>query len=161
VSRHAGEVLISREPFDSPTAQDLIAQAQQEYIVRYGGPDQTLVDPAEFAPPRGEFLILRAEGAAQACGGWRGHLLPGAARPDAELKRMFVAAPARRRGLARVLLAELEESARTRGYARMILETGDRQPEAVALYVTAGYTRIPNFGYYQDEPGCTCYGKPL
>ena len=45
------------EPYDGPTAQILIAEVQQEYVVRYGGPDTTPVDVREFAPPRGRFLV--------------------------------------------------------------------------------------------------------
>ena len=89
------------------------------------------------------------------CAGWRRH---GA---DAELKRMFIAKAARGRGLGRRLLATIEDSAREAGCQRLILETGDRQPEAVALYESAGYVRIEDFGYYADHEGVLSFAKPL
>ena len=89
------------------------------------------------------------------CAGWRRH---GA---DAELKRMFIAKAARGRGLGRRLLATIEDSAREAGCQRLILETGDRQPEAVALYESAGYVRIEDFGYYADHEGVLSFAKSL
>jgi ribosomal protein S18 acetylase RimI-like enzyme len=58
---------------------------------------------------------------------------------------MYVAPSARRRGVARTLLAALEDAARDRGYAFVRLDTGPRQQHAVALYASAGYTEIANF----------------
>src|SRR4051812_28315273 len=48
---------LREEPFDGSSARILTAQVQQEYVVRYGGPDSTPVDTTEFAPPRGRFLV--------------------------------------------------------------------------------------------------------
>jgi GNAT superfamily N-acetyltransferase len=141
--------------YDHPDAAALIAEVQQEYQVRYGGPDATVVDPAEFAPPCGLFLVGYRRAAPVACGGWR------ARGADAEAKRMFVARPARRAGLARAILAELERTALAAGHRRMILETGRAQPEAVALYQSAGYTPVPAFGHYADSPGSVHLGKLL
>jgi GNAT superfamily N-acetyltransferase len=89
------------------------------------------------------------------CAGWRRH------GDDAELKRMFTATAARGRGLGRRMLATIEESAREAGYKRVILETGDRQPEAVRLYESAGYVRIDDFGYYAGMDGVLSFGKVL
>lgn len=74
---------------------------------------------------------------------------------------MYTAPAARGRGVARAVLAAVEHSARDQGRKRMILECGDKQPEAIAMYTSAGYERIPNFGFYQDAPGCLSYGRPL
>jgi GNAT superfamily N-acetyltransferase len=141
--------------YDHPDAVRLIAEVQQEYVVRYGGEDRTPVDPSEFTPPRGLFLVGYLGEEPVACGGWRSH---GA---DAELKRMFVAPAARRGGLGRALLAELERTAAAAGHDRMILETGSRQPEAVALYRSAGYRDIPAFGYYAGASLSIHLGKVL
>jgi GNAT superfamily N-acetyltransferase len=78
-----------------------------------------------------------------------------------ELKRMYVASDARGRGIAAQLLAGLEAWAHERGAATMILETGPNQPEAVALYEKAGYTRIARFGPYVQMPTSICMAKPL
>lgn len=141
--------------YDHPDAVRLIDEVQQEYKVRYGGPDTTPVDPAQFAPPRGAFLVGYLDQAPVACGGWRGH------ETDAEVKRMYVSRAVRRTGIARALLAELESTALAAGYRRMILEAGSEQPEAVALYYSAGYADIPAFGHYAVSPRSIHLGKPL
>lgn len=143
-------------PYDDPVAAALIEAVQQVYVARYGGRDATPVEPAEFAPPRGLFLVGRLHGEPIACGGWR-IVEPGLA----ELKRMYVASGFRGRGLSRILLAALEDSARRAGVHRLRLETGHRQPEAIRLYETSGYSRIDKFGVYRHDPGSTCFGKSL
>jgi GNAT superfamily N-acetyltransferase len=148
-------VRIEAVSYDHPEAARLVAEVQQEYVTRYGGEDQTPVDLAEFAPPRGLFLIGYDGTAVVACGGWRTH------DTDAEIKRMYVARAARRRGLARLMLAELERTARAAGHHRVILETGSKQPEAVALYRSAGYAQIPAFGHYAGSPQSMHLGKVL
>jgi GNAT superfamily N-acetyltransferase len=141
--------------YDHPEAARLIAEVQQEYVERYGGEDSTPIGRADFTPPGGLFLVGYDGTAAVACGGWR------ARGTDAEIKRMYVARTARRRGLARVMLAELKRTARASGHHRVILETGTEQPEAIALYRSAGYTQIPAFGYYACAAGSMHFGKRL
>ncbi|WP_106178415.1 GNAT family N-acetyltransferase [Prauserella shujinwangii] len=150
--------------FDDPDARKLIDAVQQEYVRRYGDPDVTPVDPAEFAPPNGLFLLGYVDGAPVASGGWRAHdgdeepeFRPG----DAELKRMYVVDAMRGRGLARAMLAELERTAKDAGRTRLVLETGTRQPEAIALYRSSGYTDIPKFGVYRHTPESICLAKEL
>ncbi|WP_040421436.1 GNAT family N-acetyltransferase [Actinopolymorpha alba] len=151
-------------PYDHPDAEALIEDLQQEYVHRYGGRDTTPVDPAEFAPPGGIFVIgYDDDGKPLGCGGWRTHdgsdpdLLPG----DVELKRMYVAPRARGQGHSRALLAELERTAAVAGLCRMVLHTGTQQPEALALYASSGYTPIPGFGHYRDAPDGRYFSKPL
>jgi len=143
--------------YHDPDAAKLIAEVQQEYVSRYGGEDDTPVDPAEFAPPAGLFVVGYFGDVPVACGGWRAHDTPEPyfADGDAEVKRMYVVASARGRGFARLVLAELERTAAERGRLRMVLETGTAQPEAIALYTSAGYAPIPKFGQYR------CYGRML
>jgi ribosomal protein S18 acetylase RimI-like enzyme len=74
---------------------------------------------------------------------------------------MYTSPAARGRGVARRLLAAVEDSARECGRQRLILETGDRQPEAIGLYKSAGYERIEDFGYYRHEPGVLSFGRTL
>ena len=144
--------------YDDPVAAALIEEIQATYVLRYGGADRTPVQPEEFAPPNGLFLVGRLDGVPMSCGGWR--LVPGATGL-AEIKRMYVAEAYRRRGLARVVLAELEATARAAGITRIRLETGHRQPDAMALYESSGYVRIDNFGIYREHPGSTCFAKDL
>jgi GNAT superfamily N-acetyltransferase len=144
------------EPYDGPVAQQLINAVQLEYVQRYGGPDETPVDPAEFAPPQGLFMVGYLDGQAVATGGLRAH-----SDGEVEIKRMYVVPHARGRGLSRQMLAALEERARGLGASRIVLETGDRQPEAISLYESSGYERIPGFGHYADYPTSYSFAKKL
>jgi GNAT superfamily N-acetyltransferase len=142
-------------PYTHPDVAALIEEIQRDLAVRYGGPDETPVTPADFAPPRGLFLVAYLDGAPAGCGGWRSR------GTDAELKRLYTVPAARRTGVARAVLAELERTARAAGHTRLILETGTRQPEAIALYSAAGYTEVPPFGHYADSPESVYLGKTL
>jgi len=147
---------------DHPDVQKLIDEVQQEYVHRYGGKDATPVDVSEFAAPRGTFVVGYLDGVAVACGGWRAHEPgPEFAAGDAELKRMYVVPAVRGQGLSRVLLAELERRAIAAGRRRLVLETGTRQPEAIALYLSSGYTEIPRFGLHRCSPRSRCFAKVL
>jgi GNAT superfamily N-acetyltransferase len=147
---------LREEPYDGPTAQQLIGEVQQEYVVRYGAPDTTPVEPTEFAPPDGRFVIGYVDTVAAAMGGVR--RLDG---DTAEIKRMYVAPEFRGRGFSRVVLAHLESLARELGATRVLLETGQKQPEAMRLYETSGYDVVPGFGHYRCEPDSVSYGKTL
>ena len=142
--------------YADPVAQHLIERVQQEYVVRYGGRDAAVVDPAEFSPPAGLFLVAEVDGVPAGCGGWRVHA-PGVA----ELKRMYVEPAFRRHGLARRLLAALESTAAAAGHRHLLLNSGGRQPEALALYAQAGYTPVPGYGVYAEERGAIFLGKDL
>jgi GNAT superfamily N-acetyltransferase len=151
--------------FDHPDAVRLTEEVQAVYRERYGGEDATPMDPREFAPPRGLFLVgYGGDGAAVACGGWRvrgGPEDPSLPPGDAEVKRMYVRTAYRGRGYARAVLAELERTAAAAGRRRIVLETGTLQPEAIGLYASAGYEPIPPFGAYRDSPHSRYYAKPL
>lgn len=151
--------------FDHPDAVELNAQVQAEYAVRYDDDgDATPLDPSMFEPPAGLYLIAYDErDHPVATGGWRtqDENEEGYRDGDAELKRMYVRAELRGRGLARRLLAALEEDARAAGRTRMVLETGTKQPEAVALYTSSGYEPCAKFGYYRFHELSLCFAKPL
>ncbi len=78
-----------------------------------------------------------------------------------EIKRMFVLPGYRGQGIASQVLAELEKWAAELSYAGCILETGIKQPEAMALYRKNGYHRIPNYGQYADVQNSVCFEKIL
>ena len=146
-------------------AQLLIDEVQQEYVVRYGGPDGTPVDRDEFSPPNGHFIILYKADHPVAMGGWRfseeSRATLGYPERVVELKRMYVIPAGRGRGHARTVLAHLEQTAAAAGAGRMVLETGSAQPEAVALYRSCGYVDVPAFGHYADSPQSIHLGKRL
>lgn len=155
---------IRRTRYDAPDAVRLNDLVQAEYVARYGDGDLTLMDAAHFEPPQGLYLLVYdAGGTPVASGGWRAQDASpeGFGDGDAEIKRMFVVPDARGRGLARRLLAELEASAASAGRTRMVLETGLKQPEAIALYESSGYAPVPRFGYYRDHELSVCMGKSL
>jgi GNAT superfamily N-acetyltransferase len=150
-------------PTTHPDAESLIEAVQEEYVVRYGGRDHTPMDVAELAPPTGAFFVGYVDGLPVMTGAWRFRRdvsRLGSARA-AEVKRMYVAPSARRQGLARRMLTHLETTARQAGADVMILETGTAQPEAMALYVAAGYEPVEPFGHYAWSPRNRCYGRPL
>jgi len=143
--------------YDGADAQLLTDEVQAIYKQRYGGEGDTApVDTSEFDGANGRFFMVYVDGEPAAMGGWRWH-----GQDDGEIKRMFVREAYQRRGLARVILSELERTAAEAGVKRLILETGTAQPEAIALYRSAGYEDIPAFGFYADEPLSVHLGKKL
>jgi putative acetyltransferase len=76
-----------------------------------------------------------------------------------EIKRMYVAPERRNKGLASKILAELESWALELNYAKCILETGIRQPDAIALYKKNGYHQIPNWVQYKGVENSVCFEK--
>jgi GNAT superfamily N-acetyltransferase len=143
-------------PYDDPLAQYLVEQVQQEYVERYGGRDAAVVDPAEFSPPVGAFFVAEVDGVPAGCGAWRA-LRSG----EAEIKRVYVEPQFRRQGLAQLVVAALEEGAARAGHRSIVLNTGQQQPEALALYGRLGYSPVPGYGPYACAPGAVFLGKAL
>lgn len=128
---------------DDPLAELLLAELAVEYAARYGG----TVDgvgrwlrgyPAdEFEAPDGGMLVGLLDGVPVTGGAFRQF-----DDDTAELKRIWTDGRHRRKGFGKLLLAELEVAISARGYLRVYLTTGDRQPEAEALYFAAGYRKL-------------------
>jgi putative acetyltransferase len=78
-----------------------------------------------------------------------------------EVKRMWVPENKRGQGIATGVLKELEKWAAALNYEKCILETGKRQPEAIALYEKNNYKIIPNFGKYNNVENSVCFEKKL
>jgi GNAT superfamily N-acetyltransferase len=157
------DVRIERLPITHRDAQLLVEEVQQEYVVRYGGRDHTPMVESDLAPPTGAFYVGYLDDRPVITGAWRFRddvQRLGSSRP-AEVKRMYVAPVARRRGLARLMVSRLEADARAAGAEVMIMETGTAQPEAMALYLAAGYEPIEPFGHYRHSPLNRCYGRRL
>jgi GNAT superfamily N-acetyltransferase len=153
-----GELAIRRVELSSHEAAALISALNAELRERYpeDGATHFRLDAHEVASGNGVFLIAELAGETIACGAVR-RIEPGVA----EIKRMYVAPGARGRGFARTLLARLETEARALGARRIVLETGNRQPEALALYRRAGYGVIEAYGEYTHSPLSVCMGKEL
>ncbi|CDZ53886.1 GNAT family N-acetyltransferase [Neorhizobium galegae] len=132
-------------PLD-PLAKPLIDELTFEYDSRYGAfydaegatKEMNRYAPDAFAPPHGNFLLLLRDGEAIAGGAFIKHADEG----TVEFKRVWTHSAHRRQGLARKVLVELEEQAVRQGYSRVYLTTGFRQPEAVGLYLTNGYSAL-------------------
>jgi len=127
---------------DDALAQPLLAELAVEYAQRYESTPPTVLawlkdTTDEFAPPDGGMLIGLLDGRPVTGGGFRRY------DPEtAELKRIWTDSAYRRRGYAMALLAELEAEIAARGYRKVYLMTGNRQPEAEELYQATGYTRL-------------------
>ncbi|WP_375479955.1 GNAT family N-acetyltransferase [uncultured Jatrophihabitans sp.] len=143
-------------PYDDADVRAMEAEVQEHYVQLYGGPDGAAIDAAQFSPPAGLFLVGLLDGEPVAMGGWR-RLADG----SAEIKRMYVRGVARRRGLARALLAELEGAACATGIRHMVLNTGPQQPAAIAMYEAAGYRPTAAFGHYACQTGALFYRRDL
>jgi GNAT superfamily N-acetyltransferase len=129
---------------------------RDEIAALYGGlnldgPQMPKAGPQELGPPDGTFVVGFERDVAVCCGGIK--RLPDGA---CEVKKMFVAAAARGRGVARALLVELEQQARDRGYAVARLDTGPRQTRAQRMYERAGYVPIENFN---GNPVASFFGE--
>jgi len=162
------ELRIERVPYAHPDAQLLVEEVQAEYVRRYGGRDDTPIDPAAFDPPLGAFFVgyLVVPGDVElpvATGAWRmrSDVEALGSRRTAEGKRMYVVGSARRGGHARAMLAHMERTAAEAGAEVMILETGVPQPEGIALYESSGYQRIPGFGHYAWAEDNRCFARRL
>lgn len=153
-------------PYGHPDVVALTVAVQAHYRQLYGGTgDQSPVEVADFEAPTGHFVVGYLEDLPVAMGGWR-RLGERAGLPSAraaEIKRMYVAPPARGRGRSRMILRELENSARAAGLDWLVLETGLPQLSAVELYRSSGYIEVDGtpYGHYLDSPDSVHLGKPL
>lgn len=138
---------------DDPLAEPLFSGLENEYDTRYrdvrarmGGAsareELQRYPPEAFAPPVGAFLLLLRDGVAISGGAFMPHRDAG----TAEFKRIWTLPSLRRQGIARIVLRELEDQAVRQGYRRVYLTTGFRQPEAVGLYLSHGYSALFDLG---------------
>jgi len=157
-ARPHADLSVSRGHIASAAARALIEALNAELSERYpeDGANHFRLDPDEVADGRGAFLIAVRSGVPVGCGAVR--------RIDetaGEIKRMYVVPAERGRGVGRIILSALEVEARALGLRRLLLETGARQPEAIALYERAGFSGIARFGEYVDSPLSVCMAKTL
>jgi GNAT superfamily N-acetyltransferase len=138
----------------SEDARILVRELDMELAARYPGSPINGIDVPDFERARGYFVVMKKDDALLGCGAFRP-----LSDCCAEIKRMFVRDTARRRGVARQILHHLEEEIRQRGFRTIVLETGNRQPEAIALYESEGYFPIPAFLGYVGNPVSCCYAK--
>ena len=152
-------LVVRAVPWDDPAGEALRIAQQTEISARYGTPDSE-PGPKPTAGDITVFLVaFDVDDGVQTpvgCGGLR--------QLDSvhgEIKRMYVIPDRRGTGVSTAVLGALEDKARGRGWGRVVLETGDEQPDAVRFYEREGYTSIPLFGYYVGSPLSLCYEKVL
>ncbi len=159
---------IAAETLANPVAEALIAALNGELSALYPEPgaNHFRLDPDEVAPGNGIFLVARWHGRPVGCGALRSIREPALVRElgsrVGELKRMYVAPDVRGQGIGRALLYRLETEGRALGLACLVLETGTRQAEALALYRRAGFTAISAYGeYVASSATSVCLSKTL
>ncbi|WP_026416073.1 GNAT family N-acetyltransferase [Actinomadura oligospora] len=171
------DIEVGDVPWDDSDATALRAALQSELDERYGDiplPPGAVVEDMVAAmtvhPERVAWV-----GIARVAGVAAGHVAlchaddepepastpTGTTRFALELKRMYVAPAFRGTGVARVLLYAAEGAARARGAARIVLQTGPRQPDAVRMYEREGYQHIPLLPAYQKLTFSVCMAKDL
>ncbi|ACL41667.1 GCN5-related N-acetyltransferase [Pseudarthrobacter chlorophenolicus A6] len=162
LDRAALEVLIL--PMQDPRVRPLLDELAVEYDTRYGdlfgdgaaAEELNRYPAAEFEGPSGALLIIQEHGESIAGGAFRRY-----DPTTAELKRIWTHSAHRRRGLARLVLAELEALAAARGYTSLYLTTGPRQPEAKYLYLRAGYQAQFDLAADPETIGALAFTKDL
>lgn len=146
-------VKIVRTDSDNKEFLTLVDSLDAELAVR-DGDDHSFY--AQFNKPQGLLGIVVAylDDKPVGCGAFKGF-----SEGEAEIKRMFVKPECRGQRIAAKVLAELEAWAGELGFRSFVLETGHKQPEAIALYNRSGYAVIPNYGQYAGVENSICMRK--
>lgn len=161
----AGQVppglVIAREDPRGAEIRPLIEAMDAYQQALYPPESNHLLDPESLARPGVLFFVARLETRPHGTAA----LIPakdyGPAETYGELKRMFVTEEARGQGIAKALLLRIEQEARTLGLPALKLETGTKQPEAIALYRKYGFQECEPFGGYQADPLSLFMAKAL
>ncbi len=146
---------ITEIPGDSKEISEMSVSLHADLELRYGkGSIEEFVEENKFMIKF--YAAVDEDGNAAACGALREF-----DGDTAEIKRMYVKDEFRGRGLSKLILKQLEETALKLNYSRIVLETGLKQPEAMNLYEKYGYTKIEPYGKHKDDPDSVCYEKLL
>ena len=144
-----------RTDSEHPDFRELVAELDKELRIRDGEDHAFYAQFNKIAAIR-HAVVAFEDGKPVGCGAVREY-----GEQVAEVKRMFVAPQHRGKGIAGRILDELENWARELSYTGCILETGQNQPEAIALYKKSGYHIIPNYGQYERVENSVCFEKKL
>jgi putative acetyltransferase len=148
---------VAVEPAEQPDVEALLGEGERYALSLYPPDSCYLLDVRELAAPGVTVWVARSDG-----GSALGMVALVEARDGtAEIKRLFVRDEARGLGCATLLMDALEQHARDRGVARILLETGPKQHAAIALYERRGYERIENFGPYVGDDFSYCMAREL
>jgi GNAT superfamily N-acetyltransferase len=144
-------------PVSTQLIAELSAELAQRYPDSYGGDGSGAFKPADALVPGAAFVVAWRGGEAVGCGALR----PMPESGVGEVKRMYVHPSVRRQRIGWQILSALEDLARGFGYHTLVLETGTRNPEALALYELYGYRLTECYGIYVNEPLSRCFEKTL
>lgn len=148
-------ILLKRTDSGDPNLPLLIKQLDEELAVT-DGEDHAFYDQFNKLDSIKNFIIIYQDKVPVGCGALKEYELG-----TAEVKRMFVKPESRGKGLASLILNELEIWAAELSFQKCILETGIRQLDAISLYIKNGYSLIPNYGQYAGVKESLCFEKAL
>lgn len=148
-------IILKRTDSNNPDFVELVKQLDSELAIR-DGDDHAFYHQFNSISMIKYAIVAYHENIAIGCGAIKRFN-----DTTMEVKRMYVSPDQRGKGIAKLILAELETWTRELGFTRCILETGINQPEALALYHKCGYVRIPNYGQYENVKSSFCFEKVL
>lgn len=140
---------------DDQDFRNLVDKLDQELAIR-DGDDHDFYHQFNSIDQLDQVILILSQEKAVACAAMKKF-----DHRTVEIKRMFVDKAHRGQGLAKRILAELEHWAKETGFERCVLETGKKQPEAIALYSGSGYKRMANYGPYVGVNNSLCFEKIL
>ncbi len=148
-------ITLKRTNSDDSDFQNLVRELDQDLAIRDGADHSfyaqfNKIDTIKFV------VVAYLETQAVGCGAIKQF-----DEDSMEVKRMFVSADKRGNGIASLVLKELETWAKELGFQKCLLETGYKQPEAIALYQKNGYEIIPNYGQYENVENSICFAKKI
>lgn len=150
-------IRLQRTTYIDPDFNSLVKELDSELAIR-DGEEHAFYSQFNKIDALKYVVVAYSDNSAVACGALKD--FPGA--PDTmEVKRMYTKPQSRGYGVASLVLNELEKWAHELSRKKCILETGTRQPEAIALYTRNGYKRIPNYGQYLNIENSVCFEKML
>ena len=161
--RMTSEIRIRPERADHPQVAPLL-QALDAYLASlYAPEDNHILDVQALLQPDVDFLVAERGAEFVGCGATR--RMSGEADTEGqvygEIKRMYVVPAYRNRGIGKIILTHLEQWAKEENFKISKLETGIKQPEAIAAYKKSGYIHIPNYPPYVDMKESICMMKNL
>ena len=149
-------IILKRTRYNDPHFESLIVDLDKEFWLRYPATQQNFA-PHNKVDDNARVVVAYSESTPVGCGCFR----PMNEQAVLEIKRMFVIPQFRGRGIARMILNELETWGSEEGFTQAKLETGNKQPEAIAVYNAAGYKEIPNYPPYTEIADSICMAKIL
>ncbi len=149
------QYVLKRTNSDDPDFLPLVRELDKDLKIR-DGDDHAFFAQFNKIDSIKHVVIAYQNNQAVGCGAFKPY-----EEKTTEIKRMYVPPQHRGKGIASAVLSELEKWCKELNYDRCILETGKKQPEAIALYHKSKYKVIPNFGQYAEVESSVCFEKHL